>query len=142
MDDKSKLVLPAIAVRGIVPLPNNEFRIEIGREPSVQALDAAESMYSNNILLLIQKNSQNDDITENDLQPIGVLAKIILKLRLPNNNYKVKFKVTDRINVLNYESVNPYFVCNYEKCITLSSSPEREAILMKNVMESFSKKLQ
>ncbi len=139
MDDKSKLVLPAIAVRGIVPLPNNEFRIEIGREPSVQALDAAESMYSNNILLLIQKNSQNDDITENDLQPIGVLAKIILKLRLPNNNYKVKFKVTDRINVLNYESVNPYFVCNYEKCITLSSSPEREAILMKNVMESFSK---
>lgn len=139
MNDKSKLVLPAIAVRGIVPLPNNEFRIEIGREPSVQALDAAESMYSNNILLLIQKNSQNDDITENDLQPIGVLAKIILKLRLPNNNYKVKFKVTDRINVLNYESVNPYFVCNYEKCITLSSSPEREAILMKNVMESFSK---
>ncbi len=139
MDDKSKLVLPAIAVRGIVPLPNNEFRIEIGREPSVQALDAAESMYSNNILLLIQKNSQNDDITENDLQPIGVLAKIILKLRLPNNNYKVKFKVTDRINVLNYESVNPYFVCNYEKCITLSSSPEREAVLMKNVMESFSK---
>ncbi len=120
-------------------MPNNEFRIEIGREPSVQALDAAESMYSNNILLLIQKNSQNDDITENDLQPIGVLAKIILKLRLPNNNYKVKFKVTDRINVLNYESVNPYFVCNYEKCITLSSSPEREAILMKNVMESFSK---
>ena len=139
MDDKSKLVLPAIAVRGIVPLPNNEFRIEIGREPSVQALDAAESMYSNNILLLIQKNSQNDDITENDLQPVGVLAKIILKLRLPNNNYKVKFKVTDRINVLNYESVNPYFVCNYEKCITLSSSPEREAVLMKNVMESFSK---
>ncbi|UKI49377.1 MAG: hypothetical protein L6U99_11835 [Clostridium sp.] len=40
---------------------------------------------------------------------------------------------------MNYESVNPYFVCNYEKCITLSSSPEREAILMKNVMESFSK---
>ena len=139
MDDKSKLVLPAIAVRGIVPLPNNEFRIEIGREPSVQALDAAESMYSNNILLLIQKNSQNDDITENDLQPIGVLAKILLKLRLPNNNYKVKFKVTDRINVLNYESVNPYFVCNYEKCITLSSSPEREAVLMKNVMEAFTK---
>ena len=139
MEDMTKLVLPAIAVRGIVPLPNNEFRIEIGREQSVQALDAAESMYSNNVLLLIQKKLQTEEITENDLQPIGVLAKIILKLRLPNNNYKVKFKVTDRIKVLNFESVRPYFACNYEKCITLSSSPERESALLKNVINMVSK---
>lgn len=139
MEDKNGLVLPAIAVRGIVPLPNNEFRIEIGREPSIQALDASESMYSNNVLLLIQKSTQSEEITENDLQPMAVLAKIVLKLRLPNNNYKVKFKVTDRVNILNYETISPYFTCNYEKCITLSSSPEKEGVLLKNVVEIVSK---
>lgn len=32
MEELETLGLPAIAVRGIVPLPNNEFRIEIGRD--------------------------------------------------------------------------------------------------------------
>jgi len=55
--EENKLVLPAIAVRGVIPLPNNEFRIEVGRTNSVMALDAAEKMYGGNILLLIQKDA-------------------------------------------------------------------------------------
>ena len=46
--------IPAIAVRGVIPLPNNEFRIEVGREASLRALDDAEHNYNNDIVLLIQ----------------------------------------------------------------------------------------
>jgi len=38
----SKKILPALVTRGVVPLPNNDFRIEIGRPFSLKALDEAE----------------------------------------------------------------------------------------------------
>ena len=56
--EENKLVLPAIAVRGIVPLPNNEFRIEVGRENSVLALDAAEKMYGGNVGLVAMSGNR------------------------------------------------------------------------------------
>ena len=133
MEENNKIVLPAIAVRGVVPLPANEFRIEVGRSNSVMALEASEKMYGGNIILLIQKDSQINDITPDEIEPIGVLAKITLKLKLPNNNYKVKFKVTNRIKVLEYTSLNPYFVVNYEKQFSILNADDMESALMKNI---------
>ena len=133
MEDNTKIVLPAIAVRGIVPLPNNEFRIEVGRANSVLALDAAEKMYGGNILLLIQKNPTLSEVTENDVEEIGVLAKINLKLRLPNQNYKVKFKIADRVKIKEFTSVDPYFVCHYEKLYSICQMDDVERALIKNI---------
>lgn len=131
--EENKLVLPAIAVRGVVPLPNNEFRIEVGRANSVLALDAAEKMYGGNILLLIQKDATVTDVTEHDVERIGVLARITLKLKLPNKNYKVKFKISDRISVLEFTSLEPYFVCNYEKLYSYMHNDDEESALIKNI---------
>lgn len=131
--EENKLVLPAIAVRGVVPLPSNEFRIEVGRMNSVMALDAAERMYGGNILLLIQKDATATEVTEDDVEPIGVLAKITLKLKLPNKNYKVKFKIADRIQVKEFTSNDPYFVCSYEKLYSFMHNDDKEAALIKNI---------
>ena len=119
MEENTKIVLPAIAVRGIVPLPGNEFKIEVGRSNSVQALDAAEKMYGGNIVLLIQKDANAKDVNPEDIEEIGVLAKVTLKLKLPSNNYRVKFKITNRVKVLEYTSVDPYFVVNYDKIYSI-----------------------
>jgi ATP-dependent protease La len=131
--EENKLVLPAIAVRGVVPLPNNEFRIEVGRTNSVMALDASEKMYGGNILLLIQKDASLTDVAPEDIEEIGVLAKITLKLRLPNKNYKVKFKVTDRVKLESFTSLDPYFVCAYEKIYSYMHNDDKEAALLKNI---------
>ncbi len=136
--EENKLILPAIAVRGIIPLPNNEFRIEVGRTNSVTALDAAEKMYGGNILLLIQKDAAALDVGADDVEQIGVLAKITLKLKLPNKNYRVKFKVTDRIQVLDFTSVDPYFVCSYEKIFSFVKNNDEELALLKNVTSALS----
>ena len=42
--------LPAIAVRGVVPIPNNDFRIDVGRTKSLKALEESESTYDNQFL--------------------------------------------------------------------------------------------
>ncbi|MCR5231752.1 MAG: endopeptidase La [Acholeplasmatales bacterium] len=133
MEENTKIVLPAIAVRGIVPLPNNEFKIEVGRPNSILALDAAEKMYGGNIVLLIQKDVNVTNVNVEDIEPIGVLAKVTLKLKLPNNNYRVKFKVTNRLQITEYTSTDPYFVCAYEKIYSVIANDEVEAALIKNI---------
>ncbi|MDE6414691.1 MAG: endopeptidase La [Anaeroplasmataceae bacterium] len=137
--EENKLVLPAIAVRGVIPLPSNEFRIEVGRQNSVMALDAAEKMYGGNILLLIQKDANSKEVTKEDVESVGVLAKITLKLKLPNKNYKVKFKISDRISVQSFTSIDPYFVCAYEKLHSFMHNDDKEAALIKNIASAISK---
>ena len=138
MEENTKIVLPAIAVRGVIPLPNNEFKIEVGRPNSILALDAAEKMYGGNIVLLIQKDANVTNATPDDIEKVGVLAKVILKLKLPNNNYRVKFKVTNRLTITEYTSVDPYFVCAYEKVYSVLANDETEAALVKNIATEIS----
>ena len=133
MEENTKIVLPAIAVRGVIPLPGNDFKIEVGRPNSVEALDSAEKMYDGNIILLVQKDSQVVDVTPDDLEPMGVIAKVTLKLKLPNGNYKVKFKITGRVEIREYTSTSPYFVVNYEKVYSLLNNDETESALIKHI---------
>ena len=135
----NKLILPAIAIRGLVPLPNCDFRIEVGREISKQALEAAEKIYGGNVCLVIQKNPNNLDITEDNLYPVAVLAKVQLKLKMPNGNYKVKFKVDKRINILKYEEKEPYLLVEYEEINSISLGDEEELALLRKVLEVFQK---
>ena len=139
MEETTKIVLPAIAIRGLVPFPGNEFKIEVGRENSVQALDAAEKMYGGNIVLLVQKDAAAKEVTPEDIHEVGVLAKVTLKLKLPNNNYRVKFKVTNRITINEYTSTDPYFVVNYEKVFSVMQNDDRETALLKNVAAEVSR---
>ena len=135
----NKLILPAIAIRGLVPLPNCDFRIEVGREISKLALEAAEKIYGGNVCLVIQKNPNNLDITEDNLYPVAVLAKVQLKLKMPNGNYKVKFKVDKRINILNYVEKDPYLLVEYEEINSISLGDEEELALLRKVLEVFQK---
>lgn len=138
MEENTKIMLPAIAVRGIIPLPGNEFKLEVGRDNSVQALEASEKMYGGNIILLIQKDSSVIDVTQNDVESIGVLAKITLKLKLPNGNYRVRFKITNRVEIKEFTSLDPYFVCNYEKLFSILQNDDIESALMKNLLQEVS----
>ena len=56
-------ILPAIAVRKEAPIPNNDLRIEVGREISLHALNLAESKYDSNIILLLQENPAVEAVT-------------------------------------------------------------------------------
>ncbi len=137
-EEEQKLFLPAIAIRGTVPLPGNEFKIEVGRESSVLALEAAEKMYDGNIILLIQKDNSDSELDVNNLEEIGVFARITLKLKLPNEHYRVKFKISYRISYKDFQQVAPYFVVNYEKLFSISTNDAKEMALIKEVAAKIS----
>ncbi len=129
----NELILPAIAVRGSVPIPNSDFRIEVGRTISLNAIDLAEKENQGNIILLIQKDALVDDVTSDDLYEYGVLAKISLKLKLPNNNYKVKFSVQSRVKIKRFVEVKPTFLVSYTLNPSYSDNLDEELTLSKMV---------
>ena len=135
--EENKIILPAIAIRGLVPLPHVDFRIEVGREISILALEQAEKMYGGNVVLIIQKDPNLIDINVDNIYEVGVMAKIQLKLKMPNGNYKVKFKITDRVKIVNYESLDPYVVVAYEKIKSEVLGNEEELALIRKVIETF-----
>ncbi len=110
-----KKILPALATRGIVPLPHNDFRIEIGRPFSLKALNEAENNFDNYIILLIQKNPLIDVPTPEDIEQYGVLAKKSMMIKLPQDSYKVKFNIIKRVKVLEYTKTDDLFMVHYEE---------------------------
>ena len=123
--DITKSQLPGIAVRGIVPLPNNEIRIEVGRKESLKALKAAEA-YKNYVVLLIQKNPTQEDPNTEDLKPFGVLCHVQLNIKLPNNSYKVKLKGIVRVEVDQYLQTKPHFLVDFTTKPSYSTNYDEE----------------
>ena len=138
MEELQTIGLPAIAVRGIIPIPNNEFRIEIGREISLKALEACEKKYNNEVILLIQKNPLVTDVTKDDVQDIAVKAKLTLKLKLPNGNYKVKFNIISRVVVDEFIQSKPYFMVSTTDYPSVYVDGAEESALIRSVVTELS----
>lgn len=126
--------LPAVVVRGIVPIPQNDFRIEVGRKVSLKAVEEAEKNFSSYVLILVQKNPLIENPTTSDLETHGVLAKVAMKIKLPNDNYKIKFNILSRIKVNEYFLTDPYFVADYEEVQTKPGDLEEENTLIKMIV--------
>ena len=126
--------LPAVIVRGTIPMPQHDFRIEVGRKISLKAVEQAEQAFDQHVIILIQKNPLIENPTVEDLEPIGVLAKIGMKIKLPNDAYKIKFNILKRVTIKDYFLTDPYFVVDFEENETIKGDQEEEITLVKMVI--------
>lgn len=124
-------LLPSIAIRGIAPFPHTDLRIEVGRIVSRNALLEAEKNYGNHLLLLIQENPMHDKPTPENVLQFGVVAKIGIKIKLPNGNYKVKFDPIVRAEILNIERVEPFFLTRFNTMPTIQDNIDQEMALVR-----------
>jgi ATP-dependent Lon protease len=125
--------LPAVAIRGIVPIPDNDIRLEVGRQFSVNALLEAEKN-DNEVVLLIQKESNTDNPGPEDLYEYAVVGKVIMKIKLPNGNYKVKIRATDRVLVDYYISQTPFFTVFVKYMATEQPDTDEEVALIRMIV--------
>ena len=131
--------LPALAVRGVIPMPSNDFRIEVGRKKSLDAIKTAEDNFNQYIIILIQKNPLIEDPKE-DIHEYGALAKVAMKIKLPNGNYKIKFNILNRIKIKDYFQEDEFFVVNYDDVDTIIENDDEELTLVKMVVDEVAKK--
>ena len=127
--------LPSIALRGVAPFPHTDVRTEVGRAASKTALLEAERNHDNYILLLIQKNPMVENPKQEDLLSYGVLAKIGIKIKLPNGNFKVKFDPIVRAEIKEFDVTKTYFSTRFETRPATSSDVDEEVALVRMIVK-------
>ena len=108
---------PLLALRGILIFPGMIANIDLGREKSMAAIDAAE-LTDKQIILVGQKQAEQEDVTPADLYEWGVLATIKQKLQLPNGAVRLLVEGLERVHVLHaaevHENEQDFFVGEVE----------------------------
>ncbi len=85
----NKIELPVVPLRDMVVFPHMMAPFIVGRESSVRALEVALHSHDKRLFLITQKDPKVDDPSRSDIQDIGVVARVIQNLKLPNGNVKV-----------------------------------------------------
>jgi ATP-dependent Lon protease len=123
--------LPIIAVRGIVFLPASDIRVEIGRDFSKNAIFEAESNRDGHVLLVFQENPTIEEPEFTDFVEVGILARISVKIKLPNGNYKIKFEPITRVKLNDLIAKEPFYLMDFTSLLLQQEDINEEQVLLK-----------
>jgi len=115
-------VYPVLPLRDIVVFPGMIVPLFVGREKSVKALE--EVMRDDkHILVVTQKNAQDDDPAPDQIYPTGTIATVLQLLKLPDGTVKVLVEGLNRATIDNYLQTEEYF----EAEASVLPEPEEDA---------------
>ena len=108
---------PLLALRGVLIFPGMIANLDVGREKSIAAIDAAEGT-DKQIILVGQKQPEQENVVADDLYEWGVLANIKQRLQMPNGAVRLLVEGLERVHVLNavevHENEQDFFVGEVE----------------------------
>jgi ATP-dependent Lon protease len=136
-ESESNQLIPVLPLRDVVVYPHMVIPLFVGREKSILALEAAMSD-NKKILLLAQKNAEDDDPAAKDLYQIGTLSTILQMLKLPDGTIKVLVEGGDRVVVKSILDTNEYFSASIQIQDKTILAEDREAeVLLRSVLNLF-----
>ena len=130
------LRLPVLPLFETVVFPHMMQPIQVGRQPSLLAVDEAVKHRPHRIVLLTQNEASKQDVGPDDLMPIGVLATIGPMFRLPDGSVQLLAQGDQRVRVLDYTKTDPYLEVEAE-IVAQEAEPSTElTALMEAVKEA------
>jgi ATP-dependent Lon protease len=128
--------LPVLPLRDIVVFPHMVVPLFVGREKSVKALE--EVMKSDKqILLVTQKDRDEDDPAPEDIFQIGVLATVLQLLKLPDGTVKVLVEGRSRAAVVKFTSREPFYEAQIAPVAEQGGEANETEALSRAVIEQF-----
>ncbi len=134
--------LPVLPLRDVVVYPHMVMPLFVGRQASVQALEASVRA-DNRVLLLAQKQPEIDEPGVDDLYQVGTIANILQMLKLPDGTVKVLVEGQQRATVGHIEAgeyfqatVEPYDEQEEDSLDAESEATQRAAV---NIFEQYVK---
>lgn len=106
-EGKTTKTLPTIPLRGLSVFPGMIIHIDLSRERSVQALEAAMTG-DNTVLLVGQKMPDAQEVDTNLLYKVGCIARIRQANKMPDNLVRVLVSVTNRAVVKEFDDSGAY----------------------------------
>ncbi len=128
---------PLLPLRDVVVFPHMVVPLFVGRDKSIQALEAAMEG-SKEILLVAQKDASTDDPGAKDVFDMGTVATVLQMLRLPDGTVKVLVEGNARATISDIS--DDEYLAGHAMLIDEDALPEREQnVLVKTLMEEFEK---
>jgi len=127
---------PVLPLRDIVVFPHMIVPLFVGREKSVRALEAV-MREDKQILLVAQKNAQQDDPAADDLYKVGTVSTVLQLLKLPDGTVKVLVEGLRRAKIAAFEETESYFEAFAEVMEEPASEKREVEALMRSVLSQF-----
>jgi ATP-dependent Lon protease len=125
--------LPLVALRETVIFPEMIVPLQVGREKSVNALNAAVAL-GGPIALVTQRQAEQEDIEQpGELYEVGTLAKIAQVVQLPDGTVRAIVQGQGRIRVHSFTSTSPYITASIEELSDESPAGVEVEALMRTV---------
>ncbi|MBD9678790.1 endopeptidase La [Pseudomonas sp. PDM18] len=138
---KTLVELPLLPLRDVVVYPHMVIPLFVGREKSIEALEAAMTS-DKQILLLAQKNPADDDPGADGLYRMGTVATVLQLLKLPDGTVKVLVEGEQRGQVERFIDEEAY--CRAEvSIIDEATVGERESeVFTRSLLSQFEQYVQ
>jgi len=111
-DQEQRTALPVLALKNIVVFPKLVIPLSVGRDVSRAAVDAAIEAHDGEILLLAQKDPNQENPAAADLNTTGTLAKIRKVLRSSVHSIEIIVSGVERIRAVDLRMGDRYFEPN------------------------------
>lgn len=137
-DNNVEIILPVLAVRGIVVFPNMTVQFDVGRKKSMLAVKNVVEK-DRLIMLATQVDLSNDEPTGEDLYKIGIVAKIKQVIKSTSDVIKINVEGLYRAEINSIVKEKPFLVGSVTPCVPIGyrSSIKTQAI-SRIAMEHFS----
>ena len=134
--DQETSRLPLLPLRDVVVYPHMVIPLFVGREKSIQALEAAMNE-GKEVLLVAQKEASTDDPGIDDIYKVGTIASILQLLKLPDGTVKVLVEGTERMQLLAVDEDDGYFAASAEYLDESELSKAEAEALSRTILNQF-----
>jgi ATP-dependent Lon protease len=129
-------VYPVLPLRDIVVFPGMIVPLFVGREKSVKALE--EVMRDDkHILVVTQKNAQDDDPSPEQIYATGTIASVLQLLKLPDGTVKVLVEGLHRATIDRYLQTVEYFEAEASPLVEPEADPIEVEALARSATTEF-----
>lgn len=127
---------PLICTRGVILFPDQEIVIDVGREPSLRAIENAQDNYEDKICLFSQIDIKTENPTLKDIYSVGSLCEI-RHVRRFDNFLRVKFKGISRVKMNQWINGSLSDMADVEMLHSIRQNEMEEVALVRMIAEAF-----
>ncbi|MBI3980913.1 endopeptidase La [Candidatus Microgenomates bacterium] len=139
MNNEENQIFPLVPIRDSVIMPHTESVLTFGRSKSVSALDSAFSA-GKRIVFVLQKEVGMNNPAPKDLFTVGTLCEIERMIKdEPTGNVNALVKGLDRVEVMSFESVDPFFTAKVQSIPDEIVESDELVALANHVTQEFKK---
>nr|WP_297349731.1 endopeptidase La [uncultured Glaciecola sp.] len=128
--------MPILALRDVVVYPHMVIPLFVGREKSIQCLQAAMDN-DKQIFLVAQKEAGIDEPAVDDIYTVGTVATILQLLKLPDGTVKVLVEGNVRGQIEKYIDLDPFFTGEIHSIAAETLDEAEQEALIRSAVSQF-----